>query len=481
MGIVERGIELGLENSRSYAKIFGGSQERRTAEERKADGKALRKLVPRSSHAQWNPPADRQDPVALIRSQEQTRLQDLLPVRHERMAASPFAYFRGAALPMAADLCHTPTTNINVQLCGDAHIANFGVFGTPERHLVFDINDFDETLPGPWEYDVKRLATSIELCGRDRKFDARYRQDAVLTAVGSYRQAMAKFAKMGAMQVYYEHVDVDELLRRHRDAFTDGQLAALRRRLDKIRDKNSARAIDKLTETVDGRMRIKSNPPLVVPMRDMQTQRDIREASLVMRRALFGYMRSLSPERRNLLEQYEAVDAARKVVGVGSVGTRCWIVVMQGPQGAEVDPLVLQIKEANESVLEPYLGKSRSREHGQRVVEGQRAIQTAGDIMLGWTSWIGDDGRIRDFYLRQLWDSKGSPDLDDISVDGLVGLSRLCGWALAHAHARTGDRFMISGYLGKGDAFDRAVADFAAAYADQNDRDYQAFVACLKV
>lgn len=450
-------------------------------------GKALRKSVPRESHASWAPVDGRPDPVELLRSQGETRVQELLPLRYERMSASAFTFYRGGALIMASDLSKTPTTGLNVQACGDAHISNFGLFSSPERRTVFDINDFDETLPGPWEWDVKRLAASVEICGRDNGFSKKKRKAAVLSCVRGYREGMAKFASMGHLDVWYAHLDVDSL----RASVTTDVSEKKRRVADKIiakaKGKDSTRAIRKLTEVVDGQLRIVSDPPIVVPLRNLiehkvgarAAERFDREGIERLMNAVFAEYRStLDPHKRRLVNEYTAVDVAHKVVGVGSVGTRAWIVVMRGAD--EGDPLVLQVKEAQESVLERFVGKSKFRQHGRRVVEGQRAMQTASDMLLGWCRLLGEDGKKKDYYVRQLWDGKGSIDLSMLDAAQLEKLAQACGWTLAHAHARTGNRFAISSYLGKSDKFDKAIAEFASAYADQNEADYQRFMEALE-
>lgn len=450
-------------------------------------GKALRVSIPLESHSEWSPSVDRPNPVDLLRSQGETRVQALLPLRYERMSASAFTFYRGGALIMASDLADTPVTGIRVQACGDAHISNFGLFSSPERRTVFDINDFDETLHGPWEWDVKRLAASVEICGRDNGFTKKQRKAAVLACVKSYRESMAKFADMGHLDVWYAHLDVDSL----RTKVVTDLDAKSAKKADKIvakaKNKNSARAIRKLTEVVDGRLRIMSNPPIVVPIREIIEKKPggrffelIDESKLerMLNAVLVEYRSTLDPHKHILISEYTAVDVAHKVVGVGSVGTRAWIVVMQGAD--ENDPLVLQVKEAQESVLERFVGKSNYKQHGQRVVEGQRAMQTASDMLLGWCRLPGEDGKKKDFYVRQLWDGKGSIDLALLGPSQLKSLATACGWTLAHAHARTGDRFAISAYLGKSDKFDKAIAKFADAYAYQNELDYQRFMEAFK-
>lgn len=455
-------------------------------EESRRHGKALRKQVARSSHAAWEASTDRPDPVELLREQGRSRVRELLPIRYERMAASPFAFYRGAALVMASDLSRTPRTGIVVQACGDAHICNFGLFSSPERRTVFDINDFDETLPGPWEWDVKRLAASVEILGRQRNLTEQERTGLVLACVRAYREGMRSFAGMGNLDVWYAHLDVDDLQASlEASQAPKREVAAVDKVVERAKAKDSSRAVARLTEVVGGQLRVVSNPPTVVPLRDLADESGrVRskdhgsvDMTKVIARILAGYRMTLAPERRRLVEEYRGVDIARKVVGVGSVGTRSWIVVMRG--ASDGDPLVLQVKEAQASVLERFVGKGVYVQQGQRVVEGQRAMQTASDILLGWCRLPGEDGRHKDYYVRQLWDGKGSVDVERLPLRGLMGLVRACGWTLAHAHARTGDRFAIAGYLGKGDAFDRAVARFAAAYADQNEADYQRFLTAL--
>lgn len=452
----------------------------RTPAERMAHGGALREEYPHELHAQWEAPADRPDPVALLKEQGETRIQGLLPLRYERMSASAFTFYRGGALIMASDLSHTPDCQIRVQACGDAHISNFGLFNSPERRTVFDINDFDETSVGPWEWDVKRLAASVEICGRDRGFDKRARKEAVLACVKGYREGMLSFAKMGHLDVWYAHLDIDQLVSELGAQAPKEHRKKAQKALQKVKRKDSSRAVTKFTEVVDDELRIISDPPVIVPLRDMVKDNPnagelgAEEMEALVRLALTEYRHTLSPERRKLIELYRGVDIAHKVVGVGSVGTRAIIVVLQGAD--RDDPLVLQIKEAQESVLERFCGKSACQQHGQRVVEGQRAMQTASDMMLGWCRLPGEDGKRKDFYVRQLWDGKGSIDLATIDEKGLTALAATCGWTLAHAHARTGDRFEIAGYLGEGDTFEKALAKFARAYADQNEADYARFM-----
>ena len=447
---------------------------RLTPAERAARGKAARAAVPRTSHAAFEPAPDRPDPVALLAEQAVTRVPELVPVRWGRMLVSPFTYYRGAALPMASDLATTPVSGLPVQACGDAHLSNFGIFGSAERRLVFDVNDFDETLPGPWEWDVKRLATSLEVAARDNGFAAKERRDIVTTAVAAYRLAMRSFAAMTNLDVWYAHVDVDQLR-----ADLDAQLTLRqRKRLDqgiaKARTRDSMREVTKLTQVVDGRPRIISDPPLLVPVDELLPGDADRTAFIGQLGSLISqYRRTLETDRRYLLEQFEPCDMARKVVGVGSVGTRCWIILMLGRDAA--DPLFLQIKEAEKSVLSRFVGASKFTNQGQRVVAGQRLMQAASDIFLGWQrTQAGFDGKVRDFYVRQLRDWKFSLDIATMIPAGVRAYGQVCGWTLARAHARSGDRIAIAAYLGASDVFDRAVAQFASLYADQNERDYQA-------
>ena len=450
-------------------------KERVTREESRAYGKSLRKQAPRSSHAAWEVKQDRQHAMDLLRDQEKDRMQSLLPIRHQRMAESPFSFYRGAAIIMADDLAHTPTTGVRVQACGDAHLANFGIFASAERRLVFDINDFDETLPAPWEWDVKRLVTSVEICGRHLGLSEEDRLGALRSTVQGYHQAMAHFSEMGNLDVWYAHLDVAELLREHADYLGKAEKSALVATAQKAVKKTSSRAVARFTENVNGELRVISDPPLLVPLRDLASFGISQETVVkVLGAYLARYRLSLPRERRSLIEQYTPQDMARKVVGVGSVGMRAWIIVLEGA-GPE-DSLVLQLKEATSSVLEPYAGQSEFLDHGRRVVEGQRAMQTAGDVLLGWARSADDKGVMRDYYVRQLWDAKGSVDLDRMDAHELSRFGSLCAWTLAHAHARTGDRHAIAGYLGKGATFDNALCEFAQAYADQNEADYQLFL-----
>jgi uncharacterized protein (DUF2252 family) len=438
-----------------------------TVQERIARGKAARAEVPRKSHASWEASPIRPDPVELLEEQATTRVPELVPIRYGRMLVSPFTFYRGAAYLMAADLAGMPRTGLHAQLCGDAHLSNFGTYAAPDRRVVFDSNDFDETLPGPFEWDLKRLAASFAVAGRDRGFDAARRLPINLALGRAYREAMARFAGMRTMDIWYSRVDVEDLIARYSSEVSAKARERAERNIAKARTKDSLAAFNKLTEMVDGEPRIKADPPLIVPLADLSTgDQGIEAQRLVVR----NYRRTLLGDRRHLLERFRLVDAARKVVGVGSVGTRAWILLFLGRD--DEDPLFLQMKEAQASVLEPFLGRSEFANHGQRVVEGQRLMQAASDTMLGWIHTTGLDGVERDFYLRQLWDAKGSANIDVMEPKTMEAYARLCGFTLARAHARSGDSVAISSYLGTSDTFDRALAVFAESYADQNERDY---------
>lgn len=447
-----------------------------TPEEHAARGTAAREKVPHDTHAAWEPPADRFDPVALLEEQGVTRVQELLPIRYGRMLASSFAFYRGGAAIMAADLATTSSTGLRAQLCGDAHLSNFGGFASPDRELIFDINDFDETLPGPWEWDLKRLATSMVIAGRDRGFKAKESRTAARAAVGQYREAMLMFAGMRRLDVWYSRLDARRIMEIAQASGKAKMAQNIERTIEKARMKDSARAYAKLAVTDGGRPRIKADPPLIVPIEDL-VDMDPEELAEALRGIIHSYRRSLQGDRRHLLEGFELVHVARKVVGVGSVGTRAWVALLLGRD--EGDPLFLQLKEAGPSVLAPFVGKSHYDQQGQRVVEGQRLMQASSDIFLGWDRVTGMDGVKRDFYVRQLWDWKTSVDVAKMDPWRLSQYGRLCGWTLARAHARSGDRIAIAAYLGKEDAFDRAIGAFAEAYADQNERDYEAFAAAV--
>jgi uncharacterized protein (DUF2252 family) len=447
-----------------------------TPAERAALGKAARAAVPRASHAAFDPPAGRPDPVALLEEQAGSRIPELIPVRYGRMLASPFSYFRGAALPMAADLASTPVTGLTVQACGDAHLSNFGLYASPERKLLFDVNDFDETLPGPWEWDVKRLAASLEIAARGNGFARKDRRQIVLAGTGQYRLMMRQLAGMSNLDVWYTDVNIEEFRREFAGQMTGRQMKAVDKMMAKARAHDSRQALGKLAAVQDGKLRIVADPPLVVPLSELlPEQMDRAGVETQLRTLIASYRHTLQSDRRVLLEQYEFVDMARKVVGVGSVGTRCWIILVLGRD--ESDPLFLQVKEAQPSVLARYTVASKYSNQGERVVAGQRLMQAASDIFLGWQRTTGLDGQYRDFYIRQLRDWKFSFPIEVMIPHGLRIYAQACGSALARAHARSGDRIAIASYLGTSKVFDRAIADFAAAYADQNQRDYEALAA----
>ena len=446
---------------------------------RVARGKAARKEVPRASHARFEPPPNRPDPVALLERQAKTRVPELVPIRYGRMLVSPFTFYRGAALLMANDLASTPRSGLTVQCCGDAHLSNFGVFASPERRLVFDVNDFDETLPGPWEWDVKRLAVSMLIAARDNGFGAKEQERIVLDTVGQYRTAMANFAGMKALEVWYSRLDVESAIQEFGSQFKPKMVKRTEKNLAKARTKDSMTAFSKLTEVVDGKARIVDQSPLIVPIEQLAQGRERNEMFEALRQLLGGYRESLDFDRRVLLEEFELMDFARKVVGVGSVGTRAYIALLIGRDGQ--DPLFLQMKEAEASVLEEFLGPSEFSNHGERVVVGQRLMQAASDIFLGWLHIeSGLDGKPRDFYGRQLKDWKGSAEIEQMVPRAMATYGKLCGWTLARAHARSGDRIAIAAYLGNGDSFDRAIVEFSKAYAEQNDSDYQDLAAAVK-
>ena len=451
-----------------------------TPGERKAQGKAARAELPRSEHRYWTPAGDRADPIALLEEQAAERVPSLVPLRYARMAASPFAFFRGAAYLMAADLANGPDSGLTTQLCGDAHLSNFGGFAGPDRRILFDLNDFDETLAGPFEWDVKRLAASLAVAGRQQGFSRKERRQIVSHSVRAYRKAMRRLAGMGNLEVWYERVEFDRAFATLAKQLDPKALRQLERNRKKASAKDSMRALSKLTEEVDGERRIVNDPPLIVRASDVFAQdgfspEEMRER---LQGLLSAYRRTLSGELRHLMDGYRAVDVARKVVGVGSVGTRAWIVLMVGRDGQ--DPLFLQVKEAQHSVLEPFAQRSPFKNQGQRVVEGQRLMQAAGDILLGWIRGEGPDGRERDFYVRQLWDQKGSAVVEAMSAATCNLYGQLCGATLARAHARSGDRIAIASYLGGGDRFDHALADFAETYADQSDSDHAALVRAIR-
>ena len=446
-----------------------------TVEERRAAGLAAREACPLDSLGSWEPRGDSGAAVELVLEQSAARVPELVPLRHERMGASPFAFYRGSAVVMASDLSHQPVTGLEVQCVGDAHIGNFGIFLSPTRHLVFDVNDFDETAPGPWEWDVARLVASVEICGRDRGFSKSDRRDAVRACAKQYHRAMARFAEMGELDVWHAHLDVERTL----DNFElDGKRGrTIRRAVEKAREKDSVRAADRLTVRDGGRLRFATRPPELVPLSELaETQGYDDPAALAraLRTLLDAYFESLPRDRRVLLGHYRIEDAARKVVGVGSVGTRAWVALLTGRD--ESDPLVMQVKEAGESVVERFWRPSGFASCGERVVEGQRLVQSTSDFLLGWTGIVAPDGTRRDYYVRQLWNGKGSIDLEQIGPESLENTARLCAWSLAHAHARTGDEVAIAAYLDNGHAFEDAMWEFARSYADQNEADFRAFV-----
>jgi uncharacterized protein (DUF2252 family) len=448
-----------------------------TPEERAARGREARKRVARGSHGDWAPAADRRSPVAVLQEQARSRVAQLIPIRHARMTASPFAFYRGAAAIMAADLAGTPDSGLRVQCCGDAHLANFGGFAAPDRTLVFDVNDFDETIPGPWEWDVKRLVASFEIAARSRGFDDETRQWIVEGTAREYRVAMREYAREGNLALWYRRLSELDAQTLWAARVPPAALRRFHKALDKARAKDSMRALAKLTNEIDGQHRIISDPPLIVRLEDLVSA---EEAERIRRRLhgwFRGYRQTLQPDRRVLVESFEIVDMAHKVVGVGSVGTRCFVTYLRGRDDG--DPLFLQIKEAQESVLEPYVGRSPFQNHGRRVVEGQRLMQSASDIFLGWDRSTDVNGERRDFYVRQLWDGKLSANIDVMEPEVLEVYGEICASTLARAHARSGDRIAIASYLGKGPAFDRAMTRFASTYADQNERDYETVVAAI--
>ena len=458
-------------------------REHLTVDQRVARGRAARAEAPRSAHGRWAPAADRPDPVALLEEQAASRVPQLVPIRYGRMLVSPFTFYRGAALIMASDLAATPVSGVTVQLCGDAHLSNFGLFGTPERQMIFDINDFDETLPGPWEWDVKRLAASFEIMGRDRGFSPADRRAVVMAGVAEYRDRMRQAAGMGALDAWYDHLEAGMLLKLVRQEVrvkrvTKAEGLAFERDVNKAHTRDNTRVFTKRAAEVGGELRIVADPPLIIPIEDLVTPgSEWEDPTPLIKKLLSSYRRTLG-DHHHPVEEYRYVHTAYKMVGVGSVGTRCYIMLMLGRD--HNDPLFLQTKEAQASVLERFGGKSTYRHHGQRVVAGQRLMQAATDIFLGWLRIKGLDGVTRDYYVRQFHDWKGSADVDSMLVPGATLYARICAATLARGHARWGDRIAIASYLGKGDAFDQAIADFSATYADQNEKDYEAFAAAVK-
>lgn len=449
-----------------------------TSQERASLGKAARATAPRSSHAEFTPGPERPDPLQIIAAQSATRLPDLVPLRYGRMSESPFRFYRGAAAIMASDLASTPASGLRTQLCGDAHMLNFRLLASPERRLMFDINDFDETLPGPWEWDVKRLSASLVIAARANGFSTKERAGIVRATVRSYRETMRFYAGLGNMAVWYARFDVDRVRARFGADLSARGRARWSQAVTQARSRDTLQAFDKFTRVVDGKRRIIPDPPLITRLEDLLPQDRRGDVEHEIHRLIERYGQTLQSDRRYLLEQYRVADMARKVVGVGSVGTRCWIVLLLGRD--DEDPLFLQAKEADESVLAPHVGASAYRTQGERVVAGQRLMQATSDIFLGWERAEGIDGRRRDFYVRQLRDWKWVATAEDMVPRGMRTFGTLCGATLARAHARSGDRIAIAAYLGGGESFDRALVTFAEHYADQNERDHQALVDAIR-
>ncbi|MDX6526484.1 MAG: hypothetical protein QOI43_1995 [Gaiellales bacterium] len=450
-----------------------------TSPESRSEGKALRARVPRKAQAGWRPSPDRRDAVAILEEQAESRVKELVPIRYGRMLASPFAFYRGAAAIMAADLAGTPTSGLQVQLCGDAHLVNFGIFAAPDRRLVFDVNDFDETLRGPWEWDLKRLAASVAVAARDRGFPSSGRVAAARSSASAYRESMWRFAGMRTIDVWYDRLDVQEQSASWAAPPDSGRRRKLDRTVAKARVNDNLRAFEKLTHELDGTPRIVSDPPLIVPLEDLLDAEQARRVQRELLQILQRYRKSLGSDRRHLLDGYRPVHLARKVVGIGSVGTRAWVALLLGHD--RNDPLFLQIKEAGRSVLEPFAAPSPFASGGRRVVEGQRLMQAASDTMLGWLHVTTDlDGLPRDYYVRQLWDLKASAPIASLSQRELIAYAALCGSTLARAHARSGDRDAIAAYLGKSDSFEQAIGSFAETYAGQNERDFEALAEAVR-
>ena len=406
-----------------------------------------------------------------------TRVPELVPVRHSRMLVSPFTFYRGAALPMAADFAAAPSSGLWVQLCGDAHLSNFGAFASPERRLVFDVNDFDETLPGPFEWDLKRLVASMAVAGRSNGFSEKQRRRILLDTSKSYRRAMAAFAAMPILSVWYARFDVEHTLEAFRTHLTKKSTQSVKSQIAKARTQDSTKALGKLTTVVDGQRQIISDPPLIVPIEKLAGNLDLDMTYSTLRTLVAGYARTLPADRRGLVEHYRLTRIARKVVGVGSVGTQAWILLMEPLDG--LDPLLLQAKQAGESVLARYLRPSEYINQGERVVAGQRLMQAASDLFLGWKRTEGAGFANLDYYVRQLRDWKYSVPVDSLDSAGLNTYGRACGWTLARAHARTGNRIAIASYLGEKPVLEETLADFAERYADQNESDHAAFAAAV--
>src|SRR6516164_1260295 len=467
----------GRSAARASGRGSGAGGEQLSRADRVARGKDARAVAPLESHAEFTPDASR-DPVGLLLEQAKTRVPELVPVRYGRMLVSPFTFFRGAALPMAADLATTPASGLRAQLCGDAHLSNFGAFASPERRLVFDVNDFDETLPGPFEWDVKRLAASLVVAGRNNGFGGKDRRKIVLAGVERYRTAMREFAGQPFLAVWYAHLDVEDAIAQYRSQMKKNRVKATDKMVAKAHTEDSTKALRKLTTQTNGQRRIISDPPLIEPVEEVFPEEQASAIYKQIRQTLGKYQRTLQSDRKHLLEQFTLVQVARKVVGVGSVGTRCWIALMDAGDGTE--PLFLQPKEAQTSALAAYCGRSQYANPGQRVVAGQHLMQAESDIFLGWTHVIGPDGVDRDYYVRQLKDWKVSAPIEQMIPSGMAVYARMCGWTLARAHARSGDRIALAAYLGGSGKFDQAIADFAETYADQNERDYAALQAAVK-
>ena len=444
---------------------------RQTPKERRSAGKALRAKTPLDALGAFSRTPGSPDPVTLLDEQAAERVPELVPIRYGRMLQSPFAFYRGAARVMAADLAGAPRSGLTVQMCGDAHVANFGLYGSPERRLVFDANDFDETLPGPFEHDVQRLVASLVVAAREKGMGRKQRRALAVAAGRRYREAMAGFADARDIEIWYSRIDADELQRDLGPKLAEGPRKRLERAIEKARSRDTLQAFGKLTEVVDGRLRIRAEPPLLVPLRDLLPETEEQDLTTRFRGLIRQYRASLQSDRRALLERYSFVDMARKVVGVGSVGTRCWVVLLIGRDAD--DPLLLQVKEAGRSVHAEFVGRSTYTNQGHRVVAGQRLMQQASDIFLGWQRTRGVDGVERDFYVRQLRDWKGALDISEVRPEGLVSFGELCAWCLARAHARSGDRIAIAGYLGSSPAFENALADFGETYADVTEGDHR--------
>ena len=478
MTVKTENATAGRSGARASGRVQTAAVEHLSRADREARGKDAREVAPLEANAEFSPGPGR-DPVGLLLGQAASRVPELVPVRHGRMLVSPFTFYRGAALPMAADLAGTPASGLRVQLCGDAHLSNFGAFASPERRLVFDVNDFDETLPGPFEWDVKRLAASLAVAGRANGFPAKARRKIALAAAERYRTAMREFAAQPFMAVWYSHLDIEPVVAEFRSQVKAKRFKEAQKLLAKAHTADSTKAVAKLTTVVDGQRRIISTPPTIVPIEELYSDVQADALYQLLHTVLGKYRRSLQSDRRHMLEQFAMAHVARKVVGVGSVGTRAWIVLMEADDG--VEPLFLQAKEAQVSVLAEYAGRSQYSNQGERVVAGQHLQQAQSDIFLGWTRVTNpEDGIERDFYVRQLKDWKFSVPIEILLPQGMALYARLCGWTLARAHARSGDRIALAAYLGDSAKFDNAIADFAETYADQNELDYAALQTAVK-